>query len=164
MNQRHACGYKLNTYLSRVMGRRRRLHLRETSAWVRWSSRTSHSRGCPCLHCVLLARARAGALGDGAEPVLRGFAFAHVDQRNFSFDGRGATMGVKTRYRHRRAYLCKYLPTDYTVVASEQCVSSRLLGCGGGMRAPPSYLADAWVLACGASKSSQCLEASEGRR
>ena len=49
-------------------------------------------------------------------------------------------------------------------MASEQCVSSRLLGCGGGMRAPPSYLADAWVLSCGASKSSQCLEGSEGRR
>ena len=53
------------------------------------------SAGLPCLHCVLLPRARAGALGDGAEPVSMGFALAHVAQRNFSVDGRSATGGFK---------------------------------------------------------------------
>jgi hypothetical protein len=104
MNHRHTWGYKLNTYLWRVVGRRRRLNLRETSAWVRWSSLVG-------LPLFALRPSREGSRRGtrrrrGAS--FEGIRFRYVAQRNFSFDRRGATMGVKTRYRHRHAYLCKY--------------------------------------------------------
>ena len=51
MNQRHACGYKLNTYLSRVMGRRRRLHLRETSAWRHTLDVNENYSTATCFDC-----------------------------------------------------------------------------------------------------------------